>query len=168
MPSVRWELVTNANFNKSPSFFYLHKCVSVCANSVYAWHTEHHVRYSNTSEGHQEVRWHKEVKMATLTVNIYFSWSIFCTINDELQFLFPFLLIFAMVEHHGHSAIRLCLRVGYKLKSFVNYLASSSLPFFTSQWGVSCRSRIRIAPGRVRNEPKIILHVLQDKKALVV
>ena len=48
------------------------------------------------------------------------------------------------------------------------YLASSILPFFTNQCGVSLHSKMANAAGRTTAIPKISLHNLQGRNAVIV
>ena len=53
-------------------------------------------------------------------------------------------------------------------RNLPTYLASSILPFFTNQCGVSLQSKMAKAAGRVTTRPRISLHILQGRNAVVV
>ena len=49
-----------------------------------------------------------------------------------------------------------------------SYLASAILPLFTNQYGVSLQNNMLNEAGRQTDRPKISLHILHGRKAVIV
>ena len=147
-------------------FTFLQEYVCVGADHKKTWQLEQCVDDTNTKERPKETARREYLKV---TRNVIWNIFVLCLLHNFIQFILLLLIVFASVEIHGfpvspqdkHTYFNMICRVN----PILTYLASSVMPLFTSQWGVSRQRRITNAARIVIRVPNTSLDVLHERRA---